>query len=157
MTLLIHILLIQFILRKLVLKMISEINKQDINDFNAIGLLYDNDFLKHYNILNYINNPIYKIFLYKKDKCIIGFIISTLIEKELEILAIYVKEEFRNQKIATSLIKYLISNNDINRVLLEVSEKNNAAINLYQKLGFKTICKRLNYYKDSDALVMEKV
>ena len=137
--------------------MISEINNQDINDFNAIGVLYDKDFIKHYNLLSYIDNPIYKIYSYKKDERIIGFIISTLIEKELEILAIYVKEEYRNQNIATSLIKYLISNNDINRVLLEVSDKNNPAVNLYQKLGFKTICKRLNYYKDSDALVMEKV
>ena len=93
--------------------MISEINNQDINDFNAIGVLYDKDFIKHYNILSYIDNPIYKIYSYKKDERIIGFIISTLIEKELEILAIYVKEEYRNQNIATSLIKYLISNNDI--------------------------------------------
>lgn len=137
--------------------MISEINKQDINNFNEIGLLYDQNFLKHYKIADYIRNSIYKIYTYSIEDKIVGFIISTLIEKELEILAVFVKEDYRKQNIATELMKHIIKNNDVKRVLLEVSEKNIAAINLYQKLGFKTISKRLNYYKDSDALIMEKV
>ena len=42
--------------------------------------------------------------------------------------------------------------------LLEVRESNQRAIRLYQKFGFKTIMKRVRYYKNGEtALVMQKI
>jgi [ribosomal protein S18]-alanine N-acetyltransferase len=42
--------------------------------------------------------------------------------------------------------------------LLEVRESNLRAIQLYQKFGFRTIMKRLNYYRNGEtALVMQKI
>ena len=41
--------------------------------------------------------------------------------------------------------------------MLEVKEDNLKAISLYKKHGFKVIHIRKNYYKDKDALIMEKI
>ena len=42
-------------------------------------------------------------------------------------------------------------------VIAEINEKNNNAIKLYQKLGFKEISLRDRYYGDDTAIIMEKV
>ena len=53
-------------------------------------------------------------------------------------------------------MKYFI--NLINKpIILEVSDKNMVAINLYKKLGFKKIGFRENYYADSNAIIMKLV
>ena len=40
--------------------------------------------------------------------------------------------------------------------MLEVREDNLKAINFYQKNNFTIIAKRQNYYKNIDALIMER-
>ena len=44
----------------------------------------------------------------------------------------------------------------VEQIHLEVSEKNTAALALYEKSGFREIARRRKYYKDgSDAVVMK--
>jgi len=44
----------------------------------------------------------------------------------------------------------------VERIILEVSEKNTPALRLYEKVGFKRVGMRKNYYPDgSNALLME--
>lgn len=44
------------------------------------------------------------------------------------------------------------------KVTLEVNENNLPAVNIYTKHGFRTLCKRIKFYKGrEDALLMEKV
>ena len=69
----------------------------------------------------------------------------------------------RRRGIGTVLLEKLIKmakQEKIQRILLEVSENNIAAICMYEKVGFKTISKRRNYYNEDeryrDAYVMEK-
>ena len=71
---------------------------------------------------------------------------------------IVVKKDFRNQGIASLLLKELINLSkslNVKNLFLEVNEKNTPAILLYNKFGFKKISTRKNYYKDNNAIVMK--
>jgi ribosomal-protein-alanine acetyltransferase len=81
-----------------------------------------------------------------------GYLITYDSVDSLDIFEIAVDEKFRSRGIATKLLNRL---NDERKILLEVSEKNTNAINLYIKNGFKVISKRKKYYLDgSDAIIM---
>lgn len=55
----------------------------------------------------------------------------------IELLAI--NPNFRRQKVASKLIDYVIKNTNYSKYLLEVTNINTPAINLYTSLGFKEI------------------
>ena len=75
----------------------------------------------------------------------------------VDILDIYVDKEYRQQKIASLLIDYMISMADPKTsFLLEVAVDNLPAISLYEKFGFKVIHTRKKYYGQKDAYVMER-
>jgi len=89
---------------------------------------------------------------------IVGYISSTL-EEYGEILNFFVVSEYRNQGIGKTLLNSVIEEakkNKIKSLYLEVSEKNENAINLYKSFDFKVSHIRKNYYKDSDAYVLIK-
>ena len=120
--------------------------KEFLNESYSIGQLKD--------CLNNKDNIYFCIFL-NNDKT--NYIIALETVDDINILSIATKKEYKNQGLATSLIKnlmnYATSNNK--SVSLEVKSKNAVAYNLYLKLGFKVVSKRLNYYKDKDtALIM---
>ncbi len=71
-----------------------------------------------------------------------------------EIINIATKPSRRQKGYAHNLLNYFIQNNK-GQIILEVASKNLPAIKLYEKLGFKNISLRKNYYKDDDAFVME--
>ena len=82
---------------------------------------------------------------------------------EYEIFIIYVDNKYRNNRYATLLIKAIANypySLKLNRIALEVSESNIAAINLYKKCNFDLIGKRNNYYSfnnvKENALIFEK-
>ena len=92
---------------------------------------------------------------------IVGFLIADDLIDSYNLLLIAVKEEFKNQNIATKLIKKLeniAKNKNIEKIWLEVKENNFPAINLYKKNDFKNIYLRRNYYKSGEnALIFEKL
>ena len=47
--------------------------------------------------------------------------------------------------------------NDVDSIMLEVRDSNEAAIKLYEKCGFEEINRRKKYYGDEDAIIMKKV
>ena len=84
------------------------------------------------------------------------FVIFNVIYEKCEIIDIFVKEEYRNNSIAQNLIKEILKDFDVENITLEVSKNNKPAINLYEKLGFKAVAPRKNYYSDADGLLMLK-
>lgn len=99
------------------------------------------------------------IFLTAKDNMkVIGYIGGYFIENEGEILNFVVDEKYQRQGIGTALFNTLInSQNNIKKIILEVRENNQKAINFYLKMDFKKISIRKHYYKNGDhALVMMK-
>ena len=73
-----------------------------------------------------------------------------------DIIDLYVKENYRNKGIASKLMEELIKKVYPNRMMLEVRKHNDIAIRLYKKYDFKVINEREKYYKDDDALIMER-
>lgn len=78
--------------------------------------------------------------------------------KTLRIYSIATNPTYRGQGIGEKLMNYtknFASNNGYNALSLEVKETNLAAIALYQKMGFASIGKKMNYYGEGEnALVM---
>ena len=101
-------------------------------------------------------NPFSKYLVYIYENNVIAFCYYYEIYDKLEISYIFVKEEFRNKKIASKLIKYLIENNkDKYNITLEVKKDNINAIKLYKKFGFKEVALRKGYYNGIDGILME--
>ena len=91
---------------------------------------------------------------------LVGVITCDFNQFDADIEGVVVKKEFRKQGIGALLIqeleKALIQKN-IEKIFLEVRKSNVVAQKLYQKMGFKVISQRKEYYSDNeDALVMAK-
>ena len=92
---------------------------------------------------------------------IIAYAFWRLAADELHILKIAVSLPWREKKIGTQLTEDCLKmgvERGATSAYLEVRPSNEAAVALYQKLGFNVIGRRHNYYRDSkeDALVMMK-
>ncbi len=121
--------------------MIKEVSIDKLLDFN---IKYNNVFTKY--IAYYIDNKI------------VGYLVYENLYDRVEIDYIYVVNEYRNKKIGSFMMEYLINlckKEKLYNITLEVSINNIYAIKLYEKYGFKTITIRKGYYKGIDALLME--
>lgn len=136
--------------------MIRELESTDIDDLTVLLLNYDKHIENHFNFKDYLKNDIYSQCVYVIDDKIVGYILITIIDDLVEIHLLYVDNLFRNQKIGTKLIDYIINKYSNYRFLLEVSINNYIAIKLYENMNFKKINIRKKYYNDIDAYVMER-
>ncbi len=137
--------------------MIRELKNKDIEDLTELLLNYDKNIENHFNFKEYLKNCIYSQYIYVIDDKIVGYILITIIDDLVEIHLLYVDNLFRNQKIGTKLIDYIINKYSNYRFLLEVAINNNIAIKLYENMNFKKINIRKKYYNDIDAYVMERI
>ena len=136
--------------------MIRSAHETDIEQILSLGREYDKNFSNKFSIIDYLKNDIYYLDVYDDNSIVVGFNLYTKMDNVIEILLIYVKVEYRQKHIATSLLNNIdITSGD--RILLEVSVDNKPAINLYKKFNFVEINRRKGYYNGIDALVMEKV
>lgn len=102
------------------------------------------------------NNPFSKYLVYIYDNKVIGFCYYYEIYDKLEISYIFVSPEYRNKKVASKLMKYLIDNNNNKyNITLEVRKDNVSAIGLYKKFGFVKVAVREKYYGGIDGILME--
>ena len=136
--------------------MIYKFTNNDINDVNNLGTLLNKDFIKLFHINNLNKNEI--IYVYKEKSKVIGFIHISILFETIDILNIVVDEKYQKKHIALSLMEYMLNNIPINvvNIMLEVSENNLKAINLYKKFNFLEINRRKKYYGDNDAIIMER-
>ncbi len=95
------------------------------------------------------------IYIFEEGNNILGFAVFMDSFDVIELVRIGVLKEYRNKGIAYKIIEEAIREISKN-IILEVREKNEPAINLYKKIGFKEISKRKSYYKDTgeDAIIM---
>ncbi|NLC48281.1 MAG: GNAT family N-acetyltransferase [Tenericutes bacterium] len=96
------------------------------------------------------------LYNYVVSGSVLGYLEIRIVDNVIDIINIFVNEENRNQKIATSLMNHMFENEDYNKIMLEVNENNIIALNLYKKLGFKEISIRNKYYKEDAAIIMQK-
>lgn len=126
------------------------INKEtSIDDIKNILNEYKNN-------IDIVSSEFLKIYSYVVDNNIVSFIIFNILYEKCEIVHIFTKEEYRRRQIAQKLILEILNDFSLENITLEVSEKNLFAIKLYEKLGFKKVAIRKNYYNDSNGILMLK-
>lgn len=97
----------------------------------------------------------------EENQEVIGYAGAVFCVDQADIALVAVSPLHRRKKIAESMLNELIGalfNKGVNNFFLEVRITNRGARALYEKLGFKIIGIRKNYYEDAeDAIVMSKV
>lgn len=138
--------------------MIRKATVFDIPRINELGNILNSNWSKVNNLNEMLNDSVTKVIVYEQNDNIVGFISATAFYDTCDILSIVVDPNFRNKKIASNLIAYLISDlgENLKLITLEVASKNIPAINLYEKFGFEIINVRKSYYKDDDAYLMAR-
>lgn len=101
----------------------------------------------------------YKKFLYKEDE-VMGWIVIEENYERILIEWLYVIEEYRNQKIATKLLNYVMSiarYNKLKSVVVNTSKDNEASNKFYKKFGFEKIGEVNNLYEHIPVSVFYKI
>ena len=137
---------------------ITEMSLFDLENIKDI-LISDFDDFWNYNILKEeLESSNSKYIIAKtNDGEIIGFAGIKIILDSADIMNIVVKKSWRKQGVGNLLLNNLISIcKDLNllSLSLEVNEDNLPAIHLYEKVGFKQVGLRKNYYQDKNGIVM---
>lgn len=94
-----------------------------------------------------------------EEEIVKAFLHFSVMYERAEINYIYVENQYRNQKIATSLLLEMLKvlkKKNVKTVTLEVSIQNQSAIAVYEKIGFKKVSFRFRYYNGEDAILMLK-
>jgi len=126
----------------------TDIKKTSIKNIN---LLEKEGFEKNENF-----SKIKKAFILKveglsvKQRFYIGHIYANMVSDQADIISFIIKYKYRRQGFGTILfVKFIatLKNKGVKEIFLEVSEKNIIAQKFYNKLGFRNIGCRKNYYK----------
>jgi len=137
--------------------MINKITINDFKDFNRLGELINPKFTKLFQLKNILNSNNDAIFGYYINEKLIAFLHIIISYETIDIINIVVGPKYRKQNVASQLLEYLISKyKDVEKIMLEVNQKNIPAINLYKKHNFKEIYIRKNYYGEDDAIIMKR-
>jgi ribosomal-protein-alanine N-acetyltransferase len=100
--------------------------------------------------------PWARLWVARYDDTAVGFLVSWHVVDELHILNVATLPERRRQGIARALMAEAFAfarTNDVRQVFLEVRKSNDAAIQLYRKLGFSAMNVRKKYYSDDEDAV----
>ena len=106
-----------------------------------------------------IQDPNYICFVYEEEGKVVSFITLLLVDELGEIVEVATDAEYRRKGYALKLIEYAldcIKKMQKIGMHLEVRKSNLPAISLYNKLGFREIYIRKNYYGGGeDGIVMQ--
>ncbi|HCK98507.1 MAG TPA: ribosomal-protein-alanine N-acetyltransferase [Candidatus Marinimicrobia bacterium] len=105
-------------------------------------------------------NPVSYFYIIEIQRKLTGYIIFWIFEDESHIANIAIHSDFRKKGYGEYLLQWTIEfvrGKGAKTITLEVNEKNTAARNLYEKLGFKCVGRRAKYYENrDDALMLTK-
>ena len=143
-----------------------KIEKAQPGDLNQILELEKQCFLGdaffRYQFYYFIHKSKSEFVVVRNHHKIIAYLIIQTRKNSLKyrIYSLAIAPEAREQGIGKKLLEYaeqVARKNNIQKITLEVSEKNEAAINLYKKQGFTVTKTRAGYYADgSPAWIMVK-
>ena len=90
-----------------------------------------------------------------------GFVLGRRVADEAEVLNLAVREECRRQGEGRALVEELLrrfTKSGTSRVFLEVRESNLGGIGFYERMGFRQLGRREDYYREPQeaALVYER-
>lgn len=93
------------------------------------------------------------------DRTPVAFCVCWMLLDELHVNTIAVAPAYRRQGLATRLLQHVLAEaaaRGVTRATLEVRASNQAALKLYERLGFSVTATRPGYYTqpDEDALIL---
>ncbi len=139
-----------------------EIRKMTLEDFYKIEKILESDFDEFWKpsiLKSELENQNSKYIIAEKDNEIVGFAGIILLPDDAEITNIVTKKSERKKGIGNLLLAKIIemAKEYKNNISLEVNEKNEIAIKLYEKYGFEKVGMRKKYYNGIDnAIIMTK-
>jgi ribosomal-protein-alanine N-acetyltransferase len=97
----------------------------------------------------------------ERDETIVAYVIYWWVAEQAELGNVAVSESYRGQGIGELLVREVLARaarRDVAEVFLEVRPSNPSARRLYERLGFREVGRRRNYYvrPTEDALVMRR-
>lgn len=108
-------------------------------------------------IADELKNPLANYFVVEKDGQVLAYMGYYRILDEAHITNIAVKPDEKRKRYGKTLLSFVLNEmkeNGVQRVTLEVNEKNIAAIRLYESFGFRPAGRRKKYYEGvDDALI----
>ena len=134
----------------------SEVTVKDLSEINEL----EKELNLNKTKLNFFNqtllNKNFKFIKLISDKQIIGFLQFSWNKTDCDIISIGVIKKFQNKNYGKQLVEYLKYLNFKN-IYVEVSVNNKKALMFYQRLKFKKIGLRKNYYKKekSDGILLK--
>ena len=141
-----------------------QIHKSKESELQAIAMLEDACFHDPWPLDQVVyeskENPIANLYSATIEDEVVGYIDFFITFDSASIARICVASEYRRNGIAKALIEKMVEvckkqEEPVENITLEVRESNVAAIELYEKNGFKTITKKKLYYSDGeDAIYM---
>lgn len=138
------------------------IEKMNLNHYEKIKDLLKSDFDEFWNsavLKEELENENSRYIVASINREIVGFAGIKYNFNTVEIMNIVTKKSQRRKGIGEILLDNLIEASkefDIQKIELEVNEKNFPAINLYRKKGFKEVGVRKKYYDGIfDAVLMD--
>jgi len=109
------------------------------------------------SFLNEFLNEASSNWVYVKNNRVIGYLFGWRIDHDYHINNIAVDLLQRRKGVAKKMIDNIIFNLNIKNIFLEVSNFNEEAIGLYQKLGFRKNGARIKYYHDGSDAILYKL
>lgn len=113
------------------------------------------------SIASELNNRLSLWLVATCGETVVGYVGSQIVLGEADMMNLAVAPEYRRAGLGERLVNALIAalkERDCHCLILEVRASNDAAINLYNKLGFVQVGRRPNYYfhPKEDALILRK-
>lgn len=147
--------------------MIREMKQSDIIEVARIEADIFSDAWSEKSLMESLNQKHVKMIVAEKNLAIAdaprvdGYVIFYMAGEEGDIARVAVSLDSRRRGIADRLLENIwkfCEKTSICRVLLEVRESNDSAIQLYKKHGFEELGMRKNYYSDplENGVIMEK-
>ncbi len=134
--------------------MIREAEISDAPIIYELGNIINQNFKCLFNMADILKKPYDYLLVYVQDQQVVGFIHYQELYDTIDLLNIVVNPLYRRQKIGHKLLNKIIILNK--KIILEVRNNNESAINFYEEHGFEVIHKREKYYGDDDAFIMER-
>ena len=134
---------------------ISAVSLKDLDEiFRLESNTFKKDAFSKTSILNLIikNTFFLKLVDNETSKKIVGFIIVIQDrEDRINLINLLIRKQYQNKGYGSYLLKYTLNKikemNNIEVIVLNVNSKNEVAIFLYQKFGFRIVQKIENYYR----------
>ena len=136
------------------------IRKASLDDLKQIYLIEKDVFYNEHWTLEMLESELKNFlgrttWIIEESTVILGYCMMRILYNEANIINMAIKSSRQWEGLGSFLLSHVLNQLPMNSsVFLEVKESNLSAINLYQRLGFKVINLRKNYYKNGRAALI---